>query len=90
MEPEHREYKGHRIELRVREDAEVHARAGEDEEELELLVDDEPVRYGRLPDGLYFLPDYAYDWTDDLLDLATRFIDYRDRAEEIQRQADVR
>lgn len=90
MEPEHREYKGHRIELRVPEDAEVHARAGEDEEELELLVDDEPVRYGRLPDGLYFLPDYAYDWTDDLLDLATRFIDYRDRAEEIQRQADVR
>jgi hypothetical protein len=67
------EYKGHRIELR--------ARVGG----LELLIDDEAIRYGQLLDGQYFLYEYAYDWRDNLMDLARRFIDYRDRAEEIRR-----
>ncbi len=50
MEPERQEeYKGHRIELRAREAR--HARAAEREEELELLIDDRPVRHGQLPDG---------------------------------------
>jgi hypothetical protein len=89
MEPERHEYKGHRIELRAREGREeLRAREAEREEELELLIDDEPVRYGQLPDGRYALEEYAYDWTDDLMDLAQRFIDYRERAEELRREAE--
>ena len=89
MEPEREEYKGHSIELRAREvREEVRAREAEREEELELLIDDEPVRYGQLPDGRYALEEYAYDWTDDLMDLAQRFIDYRERAEELRREAE--
>ncbi len=86
MQPERQEYKGHRIELRAREDEELRAREDEREEELELRIDDEPVRYGRLPDGQYALHEYAYDWSDDLMDLARRYIDYRSRIEEIRRE----
>jgi hypothetical protein len=86
MEPERYEYKGHRIELRAREGREMRAREAEREEELELLINDQPVRYGQLPDGLYFLYEYAYDWSDNLMDLARRFIDYRSRADEIRRE----
>ena len=89
MEPERQEYKGHRIEVRAREGREeVRAGAAEREEKLELLIDDESVRYRQLPDGRYALEEYAYDWTDDLMDLAQRFIDYRERAEEIRREAE--
>ena len=95
MEPERQEYKGHRIELRPREgrEEEMRARAAEREDDLELQdlelhIDEQPVRYGQLPDGLYALYEYAYDWQDDLMDLARRFIDYRDRAEEIRREAE--
>jgi hypothetical protein len=89
MEPERQEYKGHRIELRAREGREEEpAREAEREEELELLIDDQPVRYGQLPDGRYALHEYAYDWRDNLMDLARRFIDYRERAEEIRREAE--
>ena len=87
MEPEPQEYKGHRIELRAPEGREELAGAAEREEKLELLIDDESVRYSQLPDGRYALEEYAYDWTDDLIDLAQRFIDYRDRADEIRREA---
>jgi hypothetical protein len=84
MEPERQEeYKGHRIELHAREAP--RAREAEREEELELLIDDTPVRYGQLPDGRYFLHEYAYDWRDNLMDLARKFIDYQSRAEEIRR-----
>jgi hypothetical protein len=86
MEPERQEYKGHRIELRA--PGEVRAREVEREEELELLIDDEPIRYGRLPDGRYALHEYAYDWQDNLMDLARRFIDYRERADKIRREAE--
>jgi len=86
MEPERHEYKGHRIELHAREGSEVRAREAAREEELELLIDDQPVRYGQLPDGLYFLYEYAYDWRDNLTDLARRCIDYRERADEIRRE----
>ena len=84
MEPERQEeYKGHRIELRAREA--LRARDVEPEEELELLINDRPVPYGQLPDGRYFLHDYAYDWRDNLMDLARGFIDYQSRVEEIRR-----
>jgi len=72
MESERQEYEGHRIELREREG------------EPELLIDDVPVRYGQLPDGLYFLHEYAYDARDNLMDLARAFIDYRRRVDEIR------
>jgi hypothetical protein len=85
MEPQRHEYKGHSIELRARGER---VAAAEGEEELELLIDDESVRYGRLPDGSYALEEYAYDWTDDLMDLAQRYIDYRDRADEIRRESE--
>jgi hypothetical protein len=95
MEPERREYKGHRIELRPREgrEEEMRARAAEREEDpqlqdLELLVDEQPVRFGQLPDGRYALEEYAFDWRDDLMDLAQRYIDYRERAQEILREAE--
>jgi hypothetical protein len=74
MESERQEYEGHRIELREREG------------EPELLIDNAPVRYGQLPNGLYFLHEYAYDWRDNLMDLARGFIDYRRRVDEIRRE----
>ena len=77
MEPQRQEYKGHTIELRAPEGR---------EEELELLIDEQPVRYGQLPDGRYALEEYAYDWQHNLTDLARRFIDYRDKAEQIRRE----
>jgi hypothetical protein len=94
MEPERQEYKGHRIELRPREGREgVRASEAEREEDLELQdlelhIDEQPVRFGQLPDGRYALEEYAYDWRDDLMDLAQRFIDYRERTEQIQREAE--
>jgi hypothetical protein len=88
MEPQRQEYKGHRIELRAREADELRAREVEREEELELLIDDQPVRYGQLPGGSYALHEYAYDWSDNLIDLAKRFIDYRDRADKVRREAE--
>ena len=95
MEPERQEYKGRRIELRPREgrEEEMRARAVEREEDLqlqdlELLIDEQPVRFGQLPDGQYALEEYAFDWRDDLMDLAQRYIDYRERAQEILREAE--
>ena len=96
MEPERQEYKGHRIELRPRDlgrEEEMRARAPEREEDLELqdlelLIDEQPVRFGQLPDGRYALEEYAFDWRDDLMDLAQRYIDYRERAQEIRREAE--
>jgi hypothetical protein len=85
MEPERQEeYKGHRIELRAPQALRA-LDAEQLQEELELLIDDSPVRYGQLPDGRYFLHEYAYDWRDDLVALAQGFIDHQGRAEEIRR-----
>jgi hypothetical protein len=52
----------------------------------ELLIDSTPIEYGQFPDGTYFLHEYAYDWTDNLMELARRFIDYRIRADERRRE----
>lgn len=89
MEPERHDYKGHLIELRASEDDESHAREEGEEALLELFIDEERVRYSKLPDGSYFLPQYAYDWTEDVVDLARRFIDYQDRSDEIRRNAET-
>jgi hypothetical protein len=79
MVPEPQEHKGRRVEVQT-----------PDSDEQVLLVDGEPVPYGRLPDGQYFLREYAYDWSDDLMELATRWIDYRDRADAARRAAERR
>lgn len=84
MEPRREEYKGHVIELREtpRRRAPrggLEAAVTDEEEGPELLIDDEPVSYGRLPNGSYALRDYAFDWTSDLVDLARRYIDYQNR-----------
>jgi hypothetical protein len=72
MKLEKQEYNGHIIELRKRDD------------KLELLIDNDPVRYGQLEGGLYFFHQYAYDWTDSLMNLAQRYIDYEHKADEIR------
>lgn len=94
MAQEREEYKGHRIELRapgtdemsMREVEPEVGRKSEHKTRRELLIDDTPIRYGQLPDGKYFLQDYAYDWRDDLIDLARGFIDYQIRTDEIRRE----
>jgi hypothetical protein len=82
MEPERQQYKGHRIEVRARRARRARRPSRAREAQPDLLIDDELVRYGQLPDGSYALHEYAYDWHDDLIELAKRFIDYRDRADE--------
>lgn len=84
MSQERQEYKGHRIELRAPASDKSVAREieTEAETEAELLIDDQPLQYGRLPNGQYFLREYAYDWRDDLMDLARGLIDYRETASE--------
>jgi hypothetical protein len=78
MEEGQVEYRGHRLELRPpREGSEA---------EPELLIDGEPIRYGQLPDGRYALEEYAYDWHDNLEDLARSYIDYRNRTDEVRRE----
>lgn len=74
MKPGHHEYEGRRIELREREG------------KRELLIDDQPVPYGQLPSGKYFLRDYAFDWSDDLLEVARRYIKYRQRVDKIRQE----
>ena len=86
MEPQRQEYKGHSIELRAPEGREELRATERREEDLELLIDNQPVRYGQLPNGLYALEEYAYDWQENLTDLARRFIDYREKVEEIRRE----
>ena len=88
MEPERQEYKGHRIELRPREGRQAEREDDLDLEDLELHIDEQPVRYGQLPDGRYALEEYAFDWRDDLIDLAQRYIDYRERVEKSRREAE--
>lgn len=88
MATEQELYRGHQIELRGRAGAstdEALTKRGEAAEE-ELLIDGKPVAYGRLPEGQYFLRDYAYDWHDDLVDLARRYVDYILRAADAEKK----
>ena len=81
MENEPVEYKGHRIELRSSQrDGLTNVKAKGDRKP-ELLIDEKPVNYGQLPDGMFFLDEYAYDWQDNLIDLAKHFIDYKSNVE---------
>lgn len=75
MTRDYQEHEGHRIEIRGPEGR------------PELLIDDIPVLYGRLPNGKFFLNDYAYDWTDDLVELARRYITYRRKVQEVRARA---
>lgn len=86
MKPERLRYRDHDIEVRVPEgppERERGVRPPEDEAKPVLLIDDLPIPYDRLPDGSYYLHDYAYDWRDDLIDLARGYLDYRADASEI-------
>lgn len=74
MKPEHHDYEGRRIALKDRQG------------KRELLIDDQPVRYGQLPNGEYFLHDYAYDWSDNLVEVARRFIKYRQRVDKVRQE----
>ena len=79
MEPESHDFEGHRIEIRGEKDA------------PELLIDNVPVRYRRMPDGSFALDEYAYDRTKDLVELARRFIRHRRVTQEIrEKNADQR
>jgi hypothetical protein len=75
MQPALRAYKAHRNELRVE-------RADSGNERVELLIDDEPVAYGQLADGTYYLHENAYEWDSDLMRLAERLIDRREHIAE--------
>lgn len=48
--------------------------------EPELFVDGQPVPYGRLVDGTYYVPERAYEWADDLETLGRKVVEYRDRS----------
>ena len=74
MKPKYQEHQGHRIEL--------HEREGKPE----LLIDKKPMRYGQLANGSYFLHDYAYDWGDDLMELAGKYLDHQRKAVKIRRE----
>ena len=78
MKPDRHEHQGHHIELR------------EQEGKRALVIDNVPVEYGQLPSGKYFLREYAFDWSDDLIEVAQRFIEHRLRAEKIQEQSSAR
>jgi len=71
MKSERQKYLGRQIEIR------------DGKHGLELFIDNVPMGYGRLPDGQFFLDDYAYDWSDDLVELARRYISYRQRVAEV-------
>ncbi|SEP27626.1 hypothetical protein [Nitrosovibrio sp. Nv6] len=77
-EPECQEYEGHSIELRERKG------------KLELLIDNVPIRYGQMHNGMYFLHEYAFDHTHDLMELARRFVDYRRKVDMIRREQSLK
>lgn len=72
-------YKGHRIELREA-DGQA-AGVGGAASEGELLIDGAKVPYGKLPEGQYYLRDYAYDWHDKLVDVARKYVDYIEKGD---------
>jgi hypothetical protein len=51
---------------------------------IEVLIDGEPVGHGRLADGSLYMDENAYEWGDDLAELAEKLIDYRDRTQAAQ------
>ena len=50
-----------------------------------LLVDGEPVRWGQFADdGQFFFYRYAYDPDDSLVEVAKRYVEYRDRVDRVR------
>ena len=88
MEPDIQVYKGHHIELRARA-SDVHTFGAEIDREPELIIDGEPIKYGQLPDGSYALQEYAFDWHNNLIDLAKKFVDYQETSEKIKRETNI-
>lgn len=74
-------YRGHEIVLRKRPNASEPANSAEQPPTAELLIDGEPIRYGRLPHGPYYLHENVYDWDQDLVELARRLIEHRAQLE---------
>jgi hypothetical protein len=65
------EHNGHKIEVAAR----AH--------DADLLIDGEPVRWGQFSgDGQFFLYRYAYDPDDSLIEVARRYVEYRERVEQ--------
>lgn len=86
MKPERREHKGHSIEVRAAKATRgAKKKAHKQAHEAELLIDGELVPFGQLPDGSFYLDEYAYDPQVDLMTLATRFVDYRIKADALRR-----
>lgn len=54
-----------------------------------LLINNKPMKYGQLPEGSYFLEEYAYDWKDNLEDLAKAFIDYQGNVKKIRNKKGI-
>ena len=50
---------------------------GSDDAASQLLIDDVSVRYGRFPDGVFFVYENAYVWSDDLRELGLQLLDDR-------------
>jgi len=51
----------------------------------QLLIDGVAMRYGRLPGGLFFLHQYAYDPSNNLKSLAQKFLAYQRRIRATER-----
>lgn len=71
MAKEKIDHNGHRIEI-----------AGK--EEPTVLIDGEPVRWGRLDDGSYYLHEFAYEPADSLAEVAKRYVDHLERAKKLK------
>ena len=74
MQPTTENYQGHEIQVRARPAAHADSDSPAD---AELIIDNEAVPYGQLPSGQYYLHETAYEWSEDLLELARRLVDYR-------------
>lgn len=74
MKSQEEKYEGHLIELQ------------EKDGKIQLLIDKKPLKYGKLPDGTYYLHEYAYDPSDNLMDLAKKFIKHRNKANKIREE----
>jgi len=72
MKSQHEEYEGRHIELQ------------QQKETVQLLIDKKNIKYGQMPDGSYFLYKYAYDPSDNLMDLARKFIKHQHKAIKIR------
>ena len=79
MNSEKHEYKGHHIELRSPE-PELEILESSQPLPPELFIDGKTVLYGRFPGGLYAIHENAFEWGEELLDVARKFIDYREHS----------